>query len=294
VNQRRATSRSACSDRDPGAAGRRPSVAHYIDTWPGSPQRELADLAADGIIETNHASKLGQLFDPSPHLPNVPRSVRRRARRALDATGRRSRLPFRTRDDPADVYSIDTPPPTVSGCCTSATSSASPKPTSWPVLAYARKNVFYPMAGMTTACRPSARGELLRRSLRPVPALRRLVHSPTKAPEKKVSISRRTSSSSATCSPGSTRGLQDHLALPGSEHRWSLEYSTISSSTQAISQRVLEMLSRGEVYSEEAPTLWTSTFARRLQPIETATTRQLPPRGLREVGRGAIEIETPA
>ena len=42
---------------------------------------------------------------------------------------------------------------------------------------------------------------------------------------------------------------------------WSLEYSTISSRAQAVSQRgFLEMLARGEVYSSEAPTLWDVDF----------------------------------
>ncbi len=42
---------------------------------------------------------------------------------------------------------------------------------------------------------------------------------------------------------------------------WSLEYATISPSTQAISQRgFLEMLQRGEVYSSVAPTLWDVDF----------------------------------
>ncbi|MGC8511005.1 MAG: valine--tRNA ligase [Acidimicrobiales bacterium] len=42
---------------------------------------------------------------------------------------------------------------------------------------------------------------------------------------------------------------------------WSLEYSTVAPATQAIAQRAfLAMLARGEVYAAEAPTLWDVDF----------------------------------
>src|SRR5699024_7025943 len=42
---------------------------------------------------------------------------------------------------------------------------------------------------------------------------------------------------------------------------WSMQYTTISPSTQRVSQKAfLRNLSRGEAYSQEAPSLWDTTF----------------------------------
>jgi valyl-tRNA synthetase len=78
---------------------------------------------------------------------------------------------------------------------------------------------------------------------------------------------------------------------------WSLEYTTISKETQAISQRgFLEMLARSEVYSSVAPTLWDVDFRTAVSQAELED-RERP--GTyhriafsRAKGAGTLEIET--
>jgi valyl-tRNA synthetase len=76
---------------------------------------------------------------------------------------------------------------------------------------------------------------------------------------------------------------------------WSLEYTTISPHAQAISQRAfLEMLKRDEVYSSVAPTLWDIDFRTAVSQAELED-RERPGTYHRiafERGDGAIEIET--
>jgi valyl-tRNA synthetase len=78
---------------------------------------------------------------------------------------------------------------------------------------------------------------------------------------------------------------------------WSLEYTTISSEAQAISQRAfLNMLERGEVYSNVAPTLWDIDFRTAVSQAELED-RERPGTYhrvafARSDGEGALEIET--
>ena len=77
---------------------------------------------------------------------------------------------------------------------------------------------------------------------------------------------------------------------------WSLEYATISPSTQAISQRgFLEMLERGEAYSSVAPTLWDVDFRTAVSQAELEDRER--PGTMHHVAfaledGGTIEIET--
>ena len=77
---------------------------------------------------------------------------------------------------------------------------------------------------------------------------------------------------------------------------WSLEYATISPSTQAISQRgFLEMLGRGEAYSSVAPTLWDVDFRTAVSQAELEDRER--PGAMHHVAfaledGGTIEIET--
>ena len=77
---------------------------------------------------------------------------------------------------------------------------------------------------------------------------------------------------------------------------WTLEYATISPSTQAISQRgFLEMLGRGEVYSSVAPTLWDVDFRTAVSQAELEDRER--PGATHHVAfaienGGVIEIET--
>jgi valyl-tRNA synthetase len=78
---------------------------------------------------------------------------------------------------------------------------------------------------------------------------------------------------------------------------WSLEYTTISPEAQAISQRAfLNMLERGEVYSNVAPTLWDIDFRTAVSQAELED-RERPGTYhrvafARSDGQGAIDIET--
>jgi valyl-tRNA synthetase len=78
---------------------------------------------------------------------------------------------------------------------------------------------------------------------------------------------------------------------------WTLEYTTISPEAQAISQRAfLNMLERGEVYSNVAPTLWDIDFRTAVSQAELED-RERPGTYhrvafARSDGRGAIDIET--
>jgi valyl-tRNA synthetase len=90
------------------------------------------------------------------------------------------------------------------------------------------------------------------------------------------------------------KNLWRHLGLSVD---WTLEYSTISSHAQAISQRAfLEMLTRGEVYSSVAPTLWDVDFRTAVSQAELED-RERPANYHRIAfdkgdASGTVEIET--
>jgi len=77
---------------------------------------------------------------------------------------------------------------------------------------------------------------------------------------------------------------------------WSYEYSTISKEAQAVSQRsFLQMLTREEVYSAEAPTLWDIDFER---PSPSRTRRPRAPRAYHRIAfdradnAGTVDVDT--
>jgi valyl-tRNA synthetase len=90
------------------------------------------------------------------------------------------------------------------------------------------------------------------------------------------------------------KNLWRHLGLSVD---WTLEYSTISPQSQAVSQRAfLEMLSRGEVYSSVAPTLWDVDFRTAVSQAELED-RERPASYHRLAftrgdGSGTVQIET--
>ncbi|MHB2028752.1 MAG: valine--tRNA ligase [Acidimicrobiales bacterium] len=165
--------------------------------------------------------------------------------------------PETTRDE---VYSIDTPPPTVSGALHIGH-----------VFSYTQgdliarfqrmrgKNVFYPM-GWDDNGLPTERRVENYYGVRCDPAL---AYDPNFAvPEKpadpKISISRKNFVELCHRLTRVDEEAFKHLwRFLGVSVDWSLEYSTISKAAQEVSQRAfLSMLSRREVYSNVAPTLW--------------------------------------
>ncbi|HEY5303182.1 MAG TPA: valine--tRNA ligase [Acidimicrobiales bacterium] len=200
----------------------------------------------------------------------------------------------------AEVYSIDTPPPTVSGSLhmghvfsyTHADLMAR----------YQRmtgKKVFFPM-GWDDNGLPTERRVENYFGVRCDPSLPydRDFVAPDKPGDQKVSISRKNFvelCQRLTAEDEEVfKNLWRHLGLSVD---WSLEYSTISAHAQAISQRgFLEMLERGEVYSSEAPTLWDVDYRTAVSQAELED-RERPANYHRVAfakgdGSGAVEIET--
>jgi len=169
------------------------------------------------------------------------------------------------RDAPrSSVYSIDTPPPTVSGTLHIGH-----------VFSYTQgdliarfwrmrgKDVFYPM-GWDDNGLPTERRVENFYGVRCDPSLAFDPHfvAPEKPAERKLAISRK--NFVELCQKLTAIDEEAFKTLwrfLGISVDWSLEYSTISPHAQAISQRgFIEMLRRDEVYSSVAPTLWDVDF----------------------------------
>ncbi len=242
------------------------------------------------------------MSDPlAPTTRNVPEkpTVDGLEERWIAAWERESTYRFEPETTRADVYSIDTPPPTVSGLLhighVFSFTQGDLMARYWRMRG---KNVFYPM-GWDDNGLPTERRVENYFGVRCDPSLPydASFTPPEKAPEKKVSISRKNFVELChlltRIDEEVFKAIWRYLGL---SIDWSLEYSTISSSTQAISQRgFLEMLSRGEVYSEEAPTLWDVDFRTAVSQAELED-RERPGNyhrvAFEKSGGGAIEIET--
>ena len=172
----------------------------------------------------------------------------------------------RTRDR-AGVFSIDTPPPTVSGSLhVGHIFSYTHTDT---VARYQRmrgKAVFYPM-GWDDNGLPTERRVENFYGVRCDPSVPYVEgYRPPAQPAKKRqdfdAISRRNfvelcEELTAT----DEQVFEDLFRLVGLSVDWSLTYTTVSDRTQRISQRAfLRNLARGEAYSQEAPSLWDTTF----------------------------------
>ena len=201
---------------------------------------------------------------PSPHaLPDKPTidglEANWMARWDDEATYRFDRSAPRD-----SVFSIDTPPPTVSGTLHIGHIFSFTHPD---VIArfwrMRGKEVFFPMGwddnGLATERRvENYYGVRCDPTLPYDPGF----EPPEKPGEQKIPISRKNFVELCHLLTAADEKLFKrmwrHLGL---SIDWSLEYSTISTHSQAISQRgFLEMLARDEVYSSEAPTLWDIDF----------------------------------
>jgi valyl-tRNA synthetase len=162
------------------------------------------------------------------------------------------------------VYSIDTPPPTVSGTLHIGHVYSYTHPDV--VARFWRmrgKDVFYPM-GWDDNGLPTERRVENYYGVRCDPALPfdAKYRPPEKPAKEKVPISRKNfvelCVQLTATDEEAFKGLWRAI---GVSVDWDYEYSTISKEAQAVSQRgFLEMLARGEVYSAEAPTLWDIDF----------------------------------
>ena len=198
------------------------------------------------------------------------------------------------------VYSIDTPPPTVSGSLHIGH-----------VFSYTQgdliarfwrmrgRDVFYPM-GWDDNGLPTERRVENYYGVRCDPTLPYddAFVAPTTPAETKVPISRRNFVELCHRLTVIDEEAFKHLwRMLGVSVDWSLEYSTISANAQAISQRAfVEMLARGEVYANVAPTLWdvddrTAVSQAEMEDRERpGTYHRLA--FAREDGAGSVEIET--
>ncbi len=231
-------------------------------------------------------------------VPDKP-SVDGIEERWLAAWEKESTYRFDRQASRENVYSIDTPPPTVSGLLHIGHVFSF---TQVDVIArYWRmrgKDVFYPM-GWDDNGLPTERRVENYFGVRCDPSLAYDASfvPPEKAPEKKLSISRKNFVELChQLTKIDEETFKSIWRFVGLSIDWSLEYSTISPETQAISQRgFLAMLGRGEVYSSVAPTLWDVDFRTAVSQAEMED-RERPGNYHRiafpKVDGGTVEVDT--
>src|SRR5580692_7693866 len=168
----------------------------------------------------------------------------------------------------AEVFSIDTPPPTVSGSLHVGHAFSY---THTDIVARYRRmtgmSVFYPIGwddnGLPTERRVQnvygVRGDA---SLPYDPSLAASFAPPEKPGKTEVAVSRRNFIELCErLTALDERAFEEMWRRIGLSVDWSLLYTTISDSSRRVSQRAfLRNLARGEAYRAEAPTLWDVTF----------------------------------
>ena len=165
----------------------------------------------------------------------------------------------------AQVFSVDTPPPTVSGSLHMGSVFGYVQTDS--LARYQRmrgKAVFYPM-GWDDNGLPTERRVENHYGVRCDPSL---VHDPDFVPPAKPDPKRRVSCSRPNfvelcleLTEQDEKVFEDIWRQVGLSVDWSLTYATIGGRARRTSQRAfLRNLARGEAYATEAPTLWDVTF----------------------------------
>ena len=200
----------------------------------------------------------------------------------------------------AGVYSIDTPPPTVSGSLHVGHVFSY---TQTDVIArYQRmtgKSVFYPI-GWDDNGLPTERRVQSYYGVRCEPALAydSDFRPPSEPPEHAVAVSRRNFVElCALLTHEDETVFEELFRRIGLSVDWSLKYTTISPASQRVSQRAfLRMLAAGHAYRQEAPTLWDVDFRSaiaqaELEDREVAGAYHRLAFARRD-GEGSIEIET--
>jgi len=196
--------------------------------------------------------------------------------------------------DRADVYAIDTPPPTVSGEL--HIGHAFSYTHTDLVARFARmrgKAVFYPM-GWDDNGLPTERRAQYRYGVRCDPSL---PYDPSFAPPAQAfdpprAISRK--NFVELCGFMTELDERAYEALwrrLGLSVDWSYTYTTIGPEARALSQKMfLRNLSRGEAYQADAPTLWDVTFGTAVAQAELEDREQ--PGAFHRLRFGPVEIET--
>jgi valyl-tRNA synthetase len=238
------------------------------------------------------------LTPTSPRVPDKPTVDGLEATwiERWDAEGTYRFNPDATRDE---IYSIDTPPPTVSG--TLHIGHVFSYTHTDLIARYWRmrgKDVFYPMGwddnGLATERRVENYFGVRGDAAVPYDAF---FEPPATPGRDKIAISRKNFVELCRRLTLLDEEAYRHLFRTlGASIDWTMEYTTVGSHSQEVSQRgFLEMLARGETYSTVAPTLWDVDFRTAVSQAELED-RERPGHSHRvnfhRPGGGVIVIDT--
>ena len=197
--------------------------------------------------------------------------------------------------DRAGVYSIDTPPPTVSGSLhLGHVFSYTHTDITARFQRMRGRMVFYPM-GWDDNGLPTERRVQNHFGVRCDPTLPyegEVTLAPTPDPKRPTSVSRRTFLELCERLTAEDERAYEHLwRRLGLSVDWSYQYRTIDPDARTAAQRAfLRGLARGEAYPAEAPTLWDVTFGTAVAQAELEDRER--PGAYHRLRFGPVEIET--